>query len=428
MILQKRASALANSRYVNIYIFFLFFFVRLAFVFFSRFDNYELSGDSGWIIKLGMNVLDGNLDFDIGRFIAAPFYPYFIAVNMWIFGSFWNVSVVFFQLVLSALSGVALYKIALYYFDKLTSLLATHLYALFPLTFWWVHTFATEMVFQCFLIFAIYYLIVFVHSQKKVHLIVSALLFSLCYLTKSHILLFSPFIILYIFYNLKSAIHTKIIYGGIYGGICLLASLPFGVYNITSHQIYVISSNGLGYQYYLGNSDAGYVTIVDVPPVGSEAYQKMKNINEDAGFFNGSKYDSILVLPQRVKQSLFLQESMRWIILHPQKFLKIKVYNLFFFLMPGVSFRHYSIGAWAFSFILSCPIYLLAYSGMFTLFRQDFKKHIWMAGLFIAMLVFSVGIYVQNRFRTITLEPFFLIYAAYTLTSLYQKWKLTQKT
>jgi hypothetical protein len=43
------------------------------------------------------------------------------------------------------------------------------------------------------------------------------------------------------------------------------------------------------------------------------------------------------------------------------------------------------------------------------------------------MVLFSVVFYVQNRFRTITLEPFYLIYAAYAATLLAERWRLFQR-
>ncbi|MBK6543532.1 MAG: hypothetical protein IPG10_20130 [Flavobacteriales bacterium] len=45
--------------------------------------------------------------------------------------------------------------------------------------------------------------------------------------------------------------------------------------------------------------------------------------------------------------------------------------------------------------------------------------------MIVCMLVFSVGFYVQNRFRTITLEPFYIIYASATAVWIWRRFRRT---
>lgn len=400
-------------RLSNYAIFTLFFLVRLIYIYFMGFKNNYAHGDSRWIVELSDKVMRLDFNFDIGRFIAAPFYQCFIALHKLLFAGYWDILLVFSQLFLASLSGVYLFKLTRLLFESdRISYIAALIFAFFPMTFFWVHTFATEIFFQSLLIFSIYFLVKSVKQPSLSCLAKSAVLFSITFLTKSHILLFSPFIILYCFIAIKNW-RLRLSYSAIYVLIAIIFTIPFGLYNLFKHNAYVLSSNGAGYHFYLGNSNAGYVTMVDVPNPDTTEYKKMKNINSDAGYFNGSDYNAIMQLLQNTKQKLFFKKAIEWIKENPKKFIKLKIYNLIFFLLPGVSFRHYPLIFWIFSFILSLPIYIFAYLGMSVALRRDFKNNFWMLGLFLTMLIFSVGFYVQNRFRTITLEPFYISYASY---------------
>ena len=76
---------------------------------------------------------------------------------------------------------------------------------------------------------------------------------------------------------------------------------------------------------------------------------------------------------------------------------------------------------------ISLPIYLLAYAGLFMALRERSRAHSWVLGLLLSMVAFSVVFYVQNRFRTITLEPFYLIYAAFATVRLARRLGLAKR-
>ncbi len=409
------------SKYkVEIAVFLSCLIIRVLFVIFSGFNNYQLSGDSEWIIMLSEKVVSGNFDFDIQRFIAAPFYQSLVGVIKLIFGSKWEVVLVCFQLIIASLSGIYIYRLAILLFKrKDIGIVAASVFAFFPMTLWWVHTFASEVLFQSVLIISVYYLVSGTISMQVRHIIFSAFLLAICFLSKSHILVFTPFIVIYFFLTLHH-LRDKIVYSVIYGSICILMSIPFGVYNLIKHDTFVLSSNGAGCQFYLGHSNVGYITIVDVPEKGTEEYKRMKYVNAEAGFFNGSRYDSIMELPQAIKQKVFFQDGLTWIKNNPEKFIELKVYDLVLFLMPGVSYRHYSLMEWLFSFMISLPVYLLGYIGIVKALKLNFEHNFWILGLFLTMIIFSVGFYVQNRFRTVTLEPFYIIYASYAFITLFE--------
>jgi len=400
-------------------IFFVFLCVRVLFIFFTGYDNCELCPDCNWINIISERALVGNFDFDVERFIFPPFYPCFIALLKFLLGNFWAAGLVISQLLISSISGVYFYKLSELLFpqDKRIAYLSTGLFAVFPLTLWWVHTFCTEMLFQSLLIISIYYLVLSCKKQEVKFVILSAAAFSIVFLTKSHILPFTPFIVLAYFIGVKP-FGKALLYSICYAAICLSATLPFGIYNLQKHGEYVLSSNGLKFHFYTGNSEFGYISIVDVPPRDSDDFIKLKYVKH-MGYFNGSVHDSIWVLPQKEKQELYLQQSLKWIKAHPAKFMELKVNNLSRFLLPGVSYQQYTFWEWLLSLLISLPVYIFGYFGIVKALRNDFKSNFFILGLFITLLLFSVIFYAQNRFRTITIEPFYILYSACGLLLFY---------
>lgn len=394
-------------------------FTRLIFIFCVGFyNNYSLQSDSIWLADMSEKALDFNFNFELLRFVASPLFPIIVAIFKFTFGHYWVISLVIFQLSLSALSGVFIYKIAQKLFvDENIALMSSLIFAVFPFTLWYVHSFSQESIFQSCLIFSVYHLLTFLNSSKQINLILSAIFFSFSFLCKSHILLFSVFIPLIFLIKFKLN-YTSIKFSAIYGIISLLFCLPYTIYLYKIHHSIILSSNGANYQFYLGNTEAGYKTVVDVPDKNSIEYMKLKDINNTAGYFNGSQqhYDSLLLLPQKEKQKIFLSEALDWIKSNPVKFVKLKFMDLYYFILPGLSYNHYSFNLWIISFLLTSPIYLLAYWAIIQNCKLDISTHSFVLFLFISMLIFSVIWYVQNRFRTITLEPFFIIYSSIYFT------------
>ncbi|WP_299255798.1 glycosyltransferase family 39 protein [uncultured Cytophaga sp.] len=406
-------------------IFISFFIVRIIFSFLIGFyNNYSLQPDSIYLIQFADNAVKGDFNFDFGRFITSPVFPCFAALLKISFGQYWNTSLILFQIILSSISGIFIYKISNILFNNsLTAAISTIIYCFFPMTFWYVNTFSQETLFQSLFIITIYYLIDAYKNENIKSLIFSAVFFSLTYLTKSHILLFSLFVPLLFFITLKS-FKKSLLYTSIFASIALICSLPYGLYHLKKNNTYVLSSNGSGFQFYLGNTNAGYKSIVDIPKKTSSDYTKIKDITNTAGYFNGdeTRFDSIISLTQDKKQKIFFADAFLWIRSHPKDILKLKLYDFIIYLMPGVSYRHYPILEWAFSFLISFPIYLFAYLGLYKSCTQNHREHFFMIAIFLTMILFSTVFYVQNRFRTITIEPFYILYAGYFIQAVLMKY------
>ena len=146
--------------------------------------------------------------------------------------------------------------------------------------------------------------------------------------------------------------------------------------------------------------------------------------------------DSLLEKKQGLSQSqlqrLYLDEGIRWCVENPHKALTLAFYNLYYFLMPGVNKNWYPYNQWLASIVISSPVYILGYMGIILGLKQNYRYHFWILALFISMIIFSVGFYVQNRFRTVTIEPFYILYAAFAASRLlnnvsrsYRKWTIS---
>lgn len=421
-------SGMKSSRII--FLFCICAIIRFLFSITVGFDNnYSKLGDPKWLIEFADKATQGDFNFDIGRFIASPLFPTVAAGFKIIFGDSWSTALVIFQILFSALSCIYIYRITELLFSNTTiSLMAGLIYSVFPMTMYYVNTFSQETLFQCLFIISIYYLIVSLKTKSFKAVIMSAVIFSLAFLTKAHVLLFALFIPLMYFIisrNRKYALQASVIYAS----LCFIFSLPYGIYHKIKNDTFIISSNGFGFQFYLGNTNAGYTFVTDVPELNSAEYKKVKDIIPWAGYWNGNmaRYDSMLAMPASQKQLAFIRDAKQWIAANPLKFVKLKSYDLFFFLMPGVSFRNYSFRSWIAAFVVSFPIYLFAYIGTALCLRKKFKEHAWMLFIFISMMMLSVILYVQNRFRTITLEPFYIIYASYYAYFLFQKYFRREK-
>jgi len=411
-------------------IFLAFLVVRVGFVLLSGYDSFQLQPDSARYNLQSDGILAGNFNLVEPLFVTAPFYPYFEALFKLLFVSYWIPALQITQIIISSLSGVFLYKTAKLIWNKSDiALIASAVYCFFPFTFWWVHTFSQETLFQCFLIFTIYFFLKAIYKNSFQSLLASAVLFSVTFLTKSHILLFSPFIPIIIFLSKNKSLKNKVAYTVAFTSICLAFTVPYGLYNLKVNGLYVISSTGLGGQFLTGHNDDVYLTVVNPPPRNSTEAERLSQM--DFQIFK-QLLEKKQGLSQSQLQRLYLDEGIRWCVENPHKALTLAFYNLYYFLMPGVNKNWYPYNQWLASIVISSPVYILGYMGIILGLKQNYRYHFWILALFISMIIFSVGFYVQNRFRTVTIEPFYILYAAFAASRLlnnvsrsYRKWTIS---
>lgn len=402
-------------------IFLIFFLVRLSFKLISGFDNYELHADTTRYDRLSDNILMGNYDLDVVAFLVAPIYPYFLALIKFISGAQWEMWVVFAQLGIVSLSGVYLFKLTELLFEKsLIAWIATALYCFYPGTMWLNFTFTQETLFQSFFIISNYFLLKACLANNPGAYIIAAIWYSFTFLTKSHVLFYAPFIVLIIFISSKYSLNKKLQYSIIFASICLMATLPYGLYNLKENGIYTLSSYGTATFFHNGKSERTFQEIVHPLPLDQKPKGGLLDFIFESDYFHEG-YGQINVLPHAEKNKLHLEMALNWIKNNPKKFWELEWYSIKRFFTPGVSPRHFNQKIWLASFLSSLPIYLFGYIGIFLALRTNFKRHFWILSLMSVMMIFFLLFMPQTRFRTITLEPYYIIYAALGIHFVYLK-------
>jgi len=414
----------ARERRLELIIFLVFLAVRGLFMVLTANLGLDLDRDNARYDQQSDGILQGNFDLETRFFITAPFYSFTQAFFKLVFGGYWTLAIGAVQLALCALSGVYLRRLALLLFDQRVAWVATAVYAVFPLTLLWVGTKAQDMPFQLALIFALHALILAVRKDDLRSTATAAVLFAITFLTKSHILLFAPFIPLYWWMNASTTSYRKAAHLTLFVSISLASTLPFGLYNLQRHGMYVLSSTGHGGHFLTGHNEDVYRFIVDPPQLGSPEHRRIFNM--DYAVMHEIA-DTLLTLDHKGKQDLYLAKGLEWCRANPDKLVELSLYDLYYFLLPGLNPHHYGFLNWLAMFALSFPLYLFAYAGIGLALRENFRPHSWILGLLLAMVAFSVVFYVQNRFRTITLEPYYIIYGSFAALRLAQRLGLQRR-
>ena len=415
----------SSERHILLVIFLACLTVRALFILLSGFDSFELASDTFRYHRQSDQILQGNFNLIEPLFITAPFYPYLMAFFKVVFQSNWIPALQIAQLLISSISGVFVFKIAKLVWDRVdVAFIAGMMFCLYPFTFWWVHTFSQEMVFQSLLVISVYFLIKTAFQGQLKSAILFAVTFPLAFLTKSHILIFAPFAAAFIMIAPLAELRRRAVLVGIIAIICFAFTLPYGLYNLRVNGVYTLSSTGQGGFFLTGHNDDVYKAIVDPPPLGSAEAQRLFSMEYTV--FRDIEPQKEGLTHSEI-QNLYLREGLRWVRENPRLTAELAVYNLYYYLMPGLNPNWYPRRTWLISLAVASPIYLLAYYGIASMLLRDLRRHFWILGLFATMVIFSVGFYGQNRFRTITIEPFYIIYAAFSTAYLLQTFKTNRK-
>ena len=372
---------------------------------------------------LSNQIINGSYDLDAISFICAPFIPYCVALIKCISITYWQSLFFIFQCLLTALSVVYLFKLTdLLFKNKQISTIAAWFYCFYPMTFYYVKNIGQECTYQSCLIISVYFLNKFSELKLKRDLIIAAIVFSICFLTKGIILFWSPFIVFFIFriksINLKEKINNSIVFSA----ICLLFTIPNGVYNLQKHKVYTFSSDGLAHYFWFGNSEFAYQRDV----LGTINYgNKTTEIKDTAKWIydmsppnvSMATYEKAFQLfpSEQARQAIFKRNAFDWIEQNPKRFIELKIHCCIRFFLCGLNYKIYPLSKWALSVAIFLPLYAFAYVGLFKSLKTDFEKHNWMLTLFIIMCLFSMVYTFESRFRTTTLEPFYIIYAVFAV-------------
>ena len=397
-------------------IFLLFFITRFLFLKISGFDNFQLQPDSMWFNEQSNEVLRGNFNLLRPLFITAPFFTYFQAFIKFLFSTNWLIVLELLQLAIAAISGVYFYKLSkLILKNEASSLISSIIFCFYPPTLWLVGTFTQDIWFQSFLIIFFYFFIKALQNNCLKNLVISAIFFSLTFLTKSHILIFSVFIPIIIYLKKNIFFYKKIKFIILFILISFTATLPYGIYNLKVNKTYVISTNGLGGTLLVGRNEEAYLNHVKLSEITNE--QKLRFRDTNYTIFKDIRPKLKDLNPSQI-QNLYLNESIKWILSNKKKNLELTLNHIKRFFTPGLSKYWQPYNVWVISLIVSAPLYILAYISIFRFLIIDFRENVWILGLALSILIFSAIFYFSGRFRVITLEPYYIIFASYYISNI----------
>ena len=123
------------------------------------------------------------------------------------------------------------------------------------------------------------------------------------------------------------------------------------------------------------------------------------------------------------KQKVMFDEGIKWVKENKIKTFELVIYHTKRFFTPGISSFWHPFGKWMIVLIISSPIYLLSYIAIIQLLTLNFRENFWILALIFSMYFFSIFFYYSGRFRVITLEPYYIIYASNIIGNFFNKLK-----
>ena len=405
-------------------IFILAFIARYIFAVFSGIDNfsgpdssrYDFTSDQILAGNYNLLVTEGNINM-----VLSPVYPYLMALFKLLFSSNYILALEFFQICLSSLSVIFMVKLAFsIYSDAKVAIFIGIIYSIFPTTLYFTHLFSQETIFQSLFVISIYYYYQLVRYPDYKYVVMFGALFSLATLTKSHALVIFPFLVMGIgfSYGLSRLFMRNCL---VIATTFLLISAPYSLFNQKVNDNFVISSSGSGLYFLVGHNDDFYRFVTNPPDRDTDDYKKLVNL--DYQILNRIHLESMDLKHSEI-QKKYIIEGVKWSLSNPSKFFTLLVVNIKNFLQPGYNKLHHEFIPWLITFIISFPIFIFAYCGIYRALLFDPRTHVGVLSIFLGMLVISIIFFTQNRFRVITIEPFYVFYACVFFLELYQKLKI----
>lgn len=413
-----------SERSQIIFIFCIAFIFRCLFSLFSGIDNFDGPDNYRYMLQSD-GILKGNFNLEEKLFITAPLFPYLLAFFKFVFGASYVTALEIFQIALSSISVVMLMETAYVIFkDQRIRLLVGIAMSIYPITLYYVHQFSQESIFQSLFIISIYYYSVFFTKERIKDLILFSIFFALALLTKSIILLIYPFLIISILFKLQ-IFRKKIFQISCSVFIIFFMTAPYGIYNKVVNNSFVIASSGQGGHFLTGHNDDFYTYVVNPPPNDSSEYQRLKNM--DYKIFEQLE-SKVINQDHKFQQTTYLNAGIEWSLQNPDKFFHLLWVNIRNFLSPGFNILHHPFNLWLLTFLMSVPVFVFAYIEIIRRLLLAPRDHPAIISIFLGMISVAIIFYAQNRYRAITVEPFYLMYAcSFLIYILQDKLKLLTK-
>jgi len=414
-----RAIRLPLSEVKLFYLILLNIFITSAFTLLINSQPLSFFPDEKEYVLLADKALQGDFNFDIGRFIRSPLYPLFLAATKFLFGSLWLKAVIGIHILFQALACAGIYFLSKELFNKQTAVISALLFSIFIPCFYYIKAISSETIFQANYIWLLYFFMLSLKREQIKYVFITGVLFSLAYLNRSQIGLFAPFMALGYLLNTQFTWSKRIRNIAVFALIPIAATLPWGLANLKLHDLFITSSNGGSWVFIAGNSNTGYTQFIEQVDINSKKYKDALSLEPSLAREMGDP--AIWSKSAKERQAAFSAYGKKWVKENPAKFLEIKTKLAVLYFVPGLMKRHHPFMKWLMSFLISLPFYMLAYIGIAIAFKKDWRNHLWFVGYLITIFVLMALFVFSSRFRAYGIEALYLMYAAVPLSLLLNK-------
>jgi tetratricopeptide (TPR) repeat protein len=349
-------------------------------------------------------------------FFRAPFYPYFLGIIYKLFGHNYFIPRLI-QHLIGSLSVILIYFLARKLFDRKVAILSAVLSSIYGVLIY----FEDELLLDFLLVFFGVLLVLLLYraeeKPKSSRFFTAGLVASLFAITRPNILIFIPFVLVWILFLLKVNLKRKIVFSLFFLIGFFMLILPVTVRNYLVGKDFVLISSQGGINFYIGNNPQADGTSAFLPPYGDDwEYQ-------DAAY---EVQGGIGKIPRPSEVSdYYLKKGTNFIIRSPQKFLSLFVKKAYLFWNSFESsnnqdiyfFRRYSslirilpVGFWIIG-----PLSLVG----ILLSLKSWRKY-FLVLTFVLSYSFSVLLFfVNSRFRLPVL-PFLIVLSSFALIQLFE--------
>ncbi|MCJ7457645.1 MAG: tetratricopeptide repeat protein [candidate division Zixibacteria bacterium] len=348
-------------------------------------------------------------------FFRAPFYPYFLGIICKLLGHNYFIPRLI-QHLIGSLSVILIYFLARKLFNRKVATLSAILTSIYGVLIYYEDELLLDFLLVFFGVLLLLLLYRAEEKSKSSRFFTAGLVASLFAITRPNILIFIPFVLVWILLLLKVNLKRKIVFSlfflmGLFGLI-----LPITVRNYLVGKDFVLISSQGGINFYIGNNPQADGTSAILPPYGDDwEYQ-------DAAY---EVQGSIGKIPRPSEVSdYYLKKGTNFIIRSPQKFLSLflkKAYlfwnsfeisnnqDIYFFRRYSALIRILPVGFWIIG-----PLSLVGILLSLKSWRKYFLVLIFVLSYSFSVLLF----FVNSRFRLPVL-PFLIVLSSFALIQLF---------
>ncbi len=377
------------------------------------------AADSATYDKFALEILDGNFIYKDSVFLH-PLYPFFLSLIYFVFGHS-LIAVAVCQIILDSLICIFLYLICVKIFNrKSVGLLASFIYASYGLAFFYT-VFLLDTTLVVFLNVAL--ILVLLYSKAKENLTLwffSGIILGLIILLKANIILFLPFLLIWLFYSPdgKVKVRKKILNVAlIFAGVIIILS-PFSIRNyIIEKNFSPLPAHG-GINFYIGNNpdaNGSYVTLFGMPNSPVEYTRNFilkarKETGEDLTSSQASNYwlfKGLEFIRDNKVQYLSLSLKKLSLFWNSQEILSNLSYYFSQKFLPILNFPFFSFGVIA-------PLSILGF--IFAI--KEKSRYLYLIVLLIfSQMIYLILFFVTSRYR-LPVVPFMIILGSYAVYNL----------